>query len=557
MLAMVTMIDGRTILELFLNRVSASGSETAIRFKRTDAFETKTWQEIGEDVRRVAAGLKTLSIEPGDRVAQLSENRYEWIVADLAIQMAEAIHVPIHAPLAASQVDFQVNHSGSKALFVSGSEQIAKVAEADLPQDLNVITYESTDAALPQQQLHISSWLDQEAPEPGSLEQAALENTDTNDLATILYTSGTTGEPKGVMLTQKNLVSNTLAVIQTFGMEPGDKRLTFLPLSHIFARTCDLYTWIGCGCELALAQSRETVLQDCAEIHPTVLNGVPYFYDLLLRGLQQHGLAETPGALNQMLGGKIRYCCTGGAALPDHLFDFFKTQEVPLLQGYGLTETSPVISMSTPKQLRRGASGQAIPDVEVAISEEGEIISRGPHIMRGYWRNEEATSEVIIDDWFHTGDLGKVDEDGFVWITGRKKELIVTAAGKNIAPVLLESLLTQDPLIEQALVIGDGRNYLTALIVPNVEQVTAQLSETSNLEKLLEQPEVQTLFEKCVEERLMGVSHHEQVRRFCLIDRPFSIEAGEMTAKLSLRRPIIESNFSEQIESMYRKTREE
>ena len=557
MLAMVTMIDGRTILELFLNRVSASGSETAIRFKRTDAFETKTWQEIGEDVRRVAAGLKTLSIEPGDRVAQLSENRYEWIVADLAIQMAEAIHVPIHAPLAASQVDFQVNHSGSKALFVSGSEQIAKVAEADLPQDLNVITYESTDAALPQQQLHISSWLDQEAPEPSSLEQAALENTDTNDLATILYTSGTTGEPKGVMLTQKNLVSNTLAVIQTFGMEPGDKRLTFLPLSHIFARTCDLYTWIGCGCELALAQSRETVLQDCAEIHPTVLNGVPYFYDLLLRGLQQHGLAETPGALNQMLGGKIRYCCTGGAALPDHLFDFFKTQEVPLLQGYGLTETSPVISMSTPKQLRRGASGQAIPDVEVAISEEGEIISRGPHIMRGYWRNEEATSEVIIDDWFHTGDLGKVDEDGFVWITGRKKELIVTAAGKNIAPVLLESLLTQDPLIEQALVIGDGRNYLTALIVPNVEQVTAQLSETSNLGKLLEQPEVQTLFEKCVEERLMGVSHHEQVRRFCLIDRPFSIEAGEMTAKLSLRRPIIESNFSEQIESMYHKTREE
>ena len=557
MLAMVTMIDGRTILELFLNRVSASGSETAIRFKRTDAFETKSWQEIGEDVRRVAAGLKTLSIEPGDRVAQLSENRYEWIVADLAIQMAEAIHVPIHAPLAASQVDFQVNHSGSKALFVSGSEQIAKVAEADLPQDLNVITYESTDAALPQQQLHISSWLDQEAPEPGSLEQAALENTDTNDLATILYTSGTTGEPKGVMLTQKNLVSNTLAVIQTFGMEPGDKRLTFLPLSHIFARTCDLYTWIGCGCELALAQSRETVLQDCAEIHPTVLNGVPYFYDLLLRGLQQHGLAETPGALNQMLGGKIRYCCTGGAALPDHLFDFFKTQEVPLLQGYGLTETSPVISMSTPKQLRRGASGQAIPDVEVAISKEGEIISRGPHIRRGYWRNEEATSEVIIDDWFHTGDLGKVDEDGFVWITGRKKELIVTAAGKNIAPVLLESLLTQDPLIEQALVIGDGRNYLTALIVPNVEQVTAQLSETSNLEKLLEQPEVQTLFEKCVEERLMGVSHHEQVRRFCLIDRPFSIEAGEMTAKLSLRRPIIESNFSEQIESMYRKTREE
>ena len=556
MLTMVTMIEGRTILELFLNRVSASGPDTAIRFKRMDAFEAKTWQEIGEDVRRLAVGLKSLGIEPGDRVAQLSENRYEWILADLAIQMVQAIHVPIHAPLAAAQVDFQVNHSGSKALFVSGPEQIAKVAEANLPSDLTVITYESTEEALRQKQLHISAWLDQEAPEPGSLEPAALENTESSDLATILYTSGTTGEPKGVMLTQNNLVSNTLAVVQTFGMVTGDVRLTFLPLSHIFARTCDLYTWIGCGCELALAQSRETVLQDCAEIHPTVLNGVPYFYDLLLRGLQQHGLAETPGALNQMLGGNIRYCCTGGAALPDHLFDFFKRQEVSLLQGYGLTETSPVISMSTPNQLRRGASGQAIPDVEVAISDEGEIITRGPHVMRGYWRNEEATSEVINDGWFHTGDLGKVDEDGYVWITGRKKELIVTAAGKNIAPVLLESLLTQDPLIEQALVIGDGRNYLTALIVPNVEQIKTQLPETSNQEKLLEQPEVQTLFEKCVEERLTGVSHHEQVRRFSLIDRSFSIETGEMTAKLSLRRPIIESNFSEQIETMYRKARE-
>ena len=552
-------LKGDTIIQLFIRRVSESHDQTAIRFKKTDAFESKSWTELAEDVYRVAAGLIAAGIRPGDRVAQLSENRYEWILADLAIQFAQAIHVPIHAPLAASQVEFQINHSESKLIFVSGSEQLAKIAAVSdqLPQDLTVVHYDACDHNLPQTQVQLSEWWTNEPVAAAEIQQAAIAGCTANNLATILYTSGTTGEPKGVMLTQRNLVSNAIGTIETFEMADNDTRLSFLPLSHIFARTCDLYTWIGTGCLLALAQSRDSVLQDCAEIKPTIMNGVPYFFDRLLRGLQQHGQAETPGALRHLLGGNIKYCCSGGAALPDHLFDFFQTQEVPVLQGYGLTETSPVISMSTPRQFKRGASGQPLPGVEVRISDEGEILTRGPLVMQGYWKNDPATREVIVDDWFYTGDLGHVDEDGYVWITGRKKELIVTAAGKNIAPVLLESLLTEAPLIDQALVIGDGRNYLTALIVPNLEQLKHLVTDlnTDDVAVALKDDRVQELFAQQIEAQLKPVSYHEQVRRFSLIERPFSIENGEMTAKLSLRRPIIEANFSDRIEAMYNQTR--
>ncbi|MDG2382700.1 MAG: AMP-dependent synthetase/ligase [Pirellulaceae bacterium] len=553
-------LKGETIIQLFIRRVSESHDQTAIRFKSRESFESKSWSELAGDVHRLAAGLIAAGIRPGDHVAQLSENRYEWILADLAIQLAQAIHVPIHAPLAASQVEFQINHSESKLIFVSGSEQLEKIAAvADkLPQDLIVVHYDASTHDLPQKQIPLSEWWAGESPAAAEIERAAIADCTADNLATILYTSGTTGEPKGVMLTQRNLVSNAIGTIETFEMADNDTRLSFLPLSHIFARTCDLYTWIGTGCLLALAQSRDTVLQDCAEIKPTIMNGVPYFFDRLLRGLQQHGQAETPGALRHLLGGNIKYCCSGGAALPDHLFDFFQTQEVPILQGYGLTETSPVISMSTPRQFKRGASGQAIPGVEVCISDEGEILTRGPLVMKGYWKNDQATREVIVNEWFHTGDLGHVDEDGFVWITGRKKELIVTAAGKNIAPVLLESLLTEAPLIDQALVIGDGRNYLTALIVPNLEQLKHQLADldTSDIAVALSDQRVQDLFAQQIEKQLKPVSYHEQVRRFSLIERAFSIENGEMTAKLSLRRPIIEANFADRIKAMYNRKRE-
>jgi long-chain acyl-CoA synthetase len=336
-----------------------------------------------------------------------------------------------------------------------------------------------------------------------------------------------------------------------------DLRLNFLPLSHIFARTCDLYCWLTGGTRMAIAQSRDTVIADCQAVQPTILNGVPHFYDRVYRGLCERGLAGTPGAVRGALGGEIRVCCGGGAALPEHLFDYFHGQGVPLLQGYGLTESSPVITLSSPTAFRRGASGRPIGGIEVKIAPDGEILTRGPHVMLGYYENPAATAEVLKDGWLYTGDLGRLDDDNFLYITGRKKEILVTLGGKNIAPVFLESLLTQDPLILQALVVGDGRPCLGSLIVPNHDvlrtEIAARGIDVQSPAEALGHPQVLALYHERIRQRLSDVSHYEQVQRFTLLPRAFSIEDGEMTAKLSLRRKIIEQHFAAEIESLYRR----
>jgi long-chain acyl-CoA synthetase len=273
--------------------------------------------------------------------------------------------------------------------------------------------------------------------------------------------------------------------------------------------------------------------------------------------LIEQGRQDDPAALGELLGGEVRMCASGGAALPDHVFDFFWQRNVPLLQGYGLTETSPVITMSTLQHFRRGSSGRVIRDVEVRIAEDGEILTRGPHVMAGYYRQPQATAEVVRDGWFHTGDLGRLDEDGFLFITGRKKEILVTSGGKNIAAVYLESLLTEDPLILQAMVVGDGRDFLTALIVPNPDalgqEIRARGISVLSRDQAVSHPDVLRLYEERVRDRLRNVSTYEQVRKFRLLNRGFTIESGELTPKLSLRRKEIEAHFRDVIDEMYRR----
>jgi long-chain acyl-CoA synthetase len=297
------------------------------------------------------------------------------------------------------------------------------------------------------------------------------------------------------------------------------------------------------------------VLQDCALVRATWINAVPYFYEKVWRGLRDAGVADQPGALRAAFGGSMSICCSGGAALPPHLFDYYQSQGLPILEGYGLSETSPVISISTPAVFRRGCAGKPIPTVEVRIAEDGEILTRGPHVMREYYRDPGATAEVLRDGWFHTGDLGAIDADGFLSITGRKKELIVTAGGKNIAPVLLESLLTQDPRILQAMVVGDSRNYLTALLVPNWEQLaralaSAELADPENAGRASDERVIK-LMRQIVAERLSDLAPYEQVRRFTLLQRPFTIDAEELTPKLSLRRKNIAARYDNEIAAMY------
>lgn len=553
------MLRAETIVEILCRRIDESGDSPALAVKREGQFRWYTWGELAAEVARTVAVLVELGIRPGDRVAQLSENRFEWIIADFAIQMAGAIHVPIHAPLTGQQASWQVRHSGAKVLLVSGPVQAAKLTAltSELPANLVSVSFDPCPEQLAGRHVELLGELQARADFSKGIDAAcqARKHATADDLITILYTSGTTGEPKGVMLTQGNLASNAIATIDAFGDKPEQLRLNFLPLSHIFARTCDLYCWVAQGSRLALAESRESVIADCQAMHPTYINGVPYFYDKVYRGLCEHKVQHVPGALKAALGGAMETCGAGGAALPGHLYDYFHSQGVALLEGYGLSESSPVITISTNEQHRRGSCGKALPGIEVCIAGDGEILTRGPHVMRGYYENPAATAEVMIDGWLHTGDLGRLDEDGFLYITGRKKEILVTSGGKNIAPVYLESLITQDPLFLQAMVLGDSRSYLAALLVPNLSLLCEEMNRSgakfSDNDSLLTHPAALAVCRERIDRQLAVVSTFEQVRKFTLLTRAFSLEAGELTAKLSLRRKQIEANFAAEISAMY------
>src|SRR5688572_24092197 len=368
-LAMLIRAD--TIVELLCRRIETDGPRPALAVKRDGKYHWLTWSELATDVCSAVAALVHLGVQPGDRVVQLSENRREWIIADLAIQMAGAIHVPIHAPLTGVQIAWQIRHSGAKVVLLSGPQQAGKLAGLgdECPAGVTWIAYDCCDGALAGQTIGLFRDVQSAADAAQGTDAAchARSSATADALATILYTSGTTGEPKGVMLTQGNLATNACSTIEAFGFVPDQVRVNFLPLSHIFARTCDLYCWLVEGSRLAIAESRETVIADCQAIHPTCLNGVPYFFEKVYRALTALGKAEQPGALREFLGGAIEKCCAGGAALPDYLYDYFHSQGVPLLQGYGLSESSPVITISTAVAHRRGSCGRAIPGVEVKI----------------------------------------------------------------------------------------------------------------------------------------------------------------------------------------------
>ncbi len=551
--------DASNLVSLWCARVRADAGTRGMLVKRDGKYEPVTWGEIDREVRHTAAALIALGVKPGDRVILVSKNRYEWIICDLAILMARAVHVPVHAPLAGPQIAYQILDSGATVVIVSGPDQAEKLVEqaAKFDKSIKFVSIDPCPHPIGPFQVQLLSDLTAKVDHKvaAEVEKSALEHVKPDDLATIIYTSGTTGDPKGAMLTHGNLASNTMAMLQMVAQNDDDVRLAWLPLSHIFARTCDLYTWIATGILLALADSPEACIGNCQEVHPTLINGVPYFFDKLQRFLVSQGMADKPGTLQAMLGGRARLCGSGGAALPDHTHLFFKEQGVFISQGYGLTETSPTISTGQMDDTKVGTVGRLLPGVEVKISPEGEILTRGPHVMRGYWNKPEATAEAIRDGWFYTGDLGEIDDEGYLKITGRKKELIVTAAGKNIAPVNLEALLTADPLIAQAVIIGDGRNYLAALIVPNPEPLMAEIKEleipiTSPAEALVH-PQVRELYAAHIAQRLAGVSHFEQVQKFTLIGRPFTPESDELTLTLKLRRKIIEKNYAKEIEAMY------
>jgi long-chain acyl-CoA synthetase len=550
------MSESRSLVELFSRRVAESRDAIALRIPRDDAYVDITWNQLADDVRRAALFISQHGIEPGDRVATYANNTYDWILVDLAIQMARAVHVPLHRDLSPDQAMDQTLHSGAKILFLDCDQADFDAFHSIERRRVKRISIEcptgrpNVDGTLLREML-----VDVDPEKAREVEQAAIAELSPDDLATILYTSGTTGEPKGVMLSQGNLLSNTLAIVESFALRSDDVRLNFLPFSHIFARTCDLYTWIAAGHQLALTECREKIITGARAIHPTVINGVPFFFDKVHRKLTLATGESEPGRLQKALGGNIRACCSGGAAISPKVEQFFFDHEVPVLQGYGLTETSPVLTISSEDALKHGTVGKPLAGVDIRIAEDGEILARGPNIMLGYWNDPEATASIITDGWLHTGDLGQFDDEGFLTITGRSKEIIVAATGQNIAPTLIENCLTQDPLILQAMVVGDGRHCLGALIVPDPDALKAEIKRRRLIvwskRRAVTHPKIVELYRQRINERLASLSHHEQIGPFKVCDRGFMPDTGELTPSLKMRRDVIEKNFAPEIDCLF------
>lgn len=514
----------------------------------------KTWRQLADDVLRMIANLDRLGVRSRDRVVLWSDNRYEWIVIDLAIQLIGAVHVPLHSSLPAAAAAAQIEHAEPRLVIAANAAMAGSLRSQPSARSLEGRVIELIDATGAEPGL-----LDRigEFPidEGTRLVERQLASFDPYAIATILYSSGTSGEPKAVALTHANLISNAYAVVGVLGETPHERRLNFLPFSHIYARTCDFYTWLAGGSQLVLARSRETIFADCRLTQPTMINGVPFFYQRLAQKIAESETSDAPLSIQQLLGGNIRACICGGAALPVDTFDFFHARGMPLLPGYGLTESSPVIAVTTMANLRRGTVGKPIPGIEVRIADDGELLTRGPHVMREYWKDAELTRETIRDGWLHTGDLGAVDADGFVSITGRKKEMIVLSTGKKAVPTHIEGLLCRESLILQAVVVGNDQCYLSALITLNFDLLNAWLAAQGlpalSRSAAVTHPIVIKAFGERICRQLAALPAYERVKRFLLLDHTFTIEEGLLTPKLSLRRDAIHRQFQSEIALLY------
>jgi len=549
------------LVDLHARQALRFGPRAALRWKQHGLYHDLSWENYRRYALAGAASLVARGLPPGAHVGLLSENRLEWLLADMAILTAGCVNVPAHAPLSARQIGFQFAHAEVSWIFVSTSSQLQKVlAVRDrLPAVRRIVLFDEPSAQLPDD---VETWPSFLRLGYAALAQQAIElrrratRLQLDDLATIMYTSGTTGEPKGVMLTHGNLLSNALSMLEGIGVDDESIILSWLPYSHIYGRLVDHYVSIAAGATLCLAESQETLLVNLREIQPTQFSAVPRFYEKVLSAVHCEDTQEMYRRLRRVFGTRIRWLNSGGAPLPIHVARIYHDAGLKLLQGYGLTETSPVISFNRPDSNKIGTVGQAVPGVEIRIAEDGEILTRGPHVMKGYWKNPAATAEALRDGWLHTGDLGSLDPDGYLTITGRKKEILVLSNGKKVVPADIEGRLTGDPLIEQAAVFGEGKSYLTALIVPRLDRLRQEaqsLDLPASLPDadLLEHPRIHDLFAHRIAQALQDLSQWEQVRKFRLLPRPFTLEADEMTVSLKLRRQVIYDHFREDIERLY------
>ena len=593
-------IERDTVNKIFLGAVERFDDARAMLHKSGGQWRPLSHREILERVTRLAAALSAGGVGPGDRVAILSENRPEWAIADYATLGLGAADVPLYATLPPNQIAYILRDSGARVVFVSTREQLAKIQEirGDLPDVRRVIAFDDPGGAAGVERFADVLEEGRREVEEGRFAdfRARALAVGRDDVATLIYTSGTTGTPKGVMLTHWNLASNVGGVHQHgIGeiIRRGDVTLSFLPLSHVFERTVD-YIYVDVGATIAYAESMEKVADNLVEVRPDVAVSVPRLFEKIysrvtgVEGLKKKivGWAkgvgervadlklagkEVPGALalqnrladrlvfsklRERTGGNLRAFVSGGAPLSAEIARFFFAAGLPVYEGYGLTETSPVIAVNKPGKARLGTVGAVIPGVEVAIADNGEILTRGPHVMKGYWNNPDATAETIDGDgWFHTGDIGEIDADGFLSITDRLKNLLVTAGGKNIAPQPMENLAAMSPYIAQVVMIGDKRAFPSLLVVPDFEVLGAwakgQGIATADRAALVSDERVRSLIEREALERLGEFARYEVPKKVLLLTEEFTIEGGTLTPTLKVRRKAVETLYDAQIDALY------
>ena len=585
-----------------------------LRWCRENEIVEFSSREFFDRVRDLSFGLRVLDVEAEDRVAIISEPRPDWLTTDFAVLANGAVSVPIYPTLPSSQVAYILADSGAKVVVVSDEEQAAKVRSvwSELPQLKALIVMESREIDRvgegDRDEVSFDNLLDrghQRLITGDGLARQYKEDAlavKPDQLATIIYTSGTTGDPKGVMLTHGNVTSNILAAKTVVTLDDSDEALSFLPLSHAFERTVVMLYFYS-GVTVTFAESLDTIGRDLQRVRPTVMTGVPRVFEKLHarifstvaeaplvrqkmfhwalhvgRRCSQSKLANRPvpvsvraqmaiadkvvlSKVRARLGGRLRWVVSGSAPLAVDVAEFLFSIGVPVLEGYGLTETAPVLTVNPEGRQKLGTVGPPLPHVTLRIATDGEILARGPNIMKGYYGNTRATDEVIRDGWLHTGDIGKLDADGYLTITDRKKEIIVTANGKNIAPNPIEAALKKSPFVAEAMLVGDRRPYVVALLVPDLDVLTARFGNDSDSQMssgdftyskhFLEQPDIESLFADIVERVNANLASYEQVKRWRLLPAVFSISTGELTPTLKLRRRVVVERWSSLISELY------
>ncbi len=593
--------EPKTLAELFLYAGEKHNRKDALNFKKDGKWRAISSDEMLSRIENIALGLYSLGLRKGDRIAMVAANSPEWTLTDAACQFAGIIDAPIYTTLAPDAVRYIINDAGAKVFFIENKEAFERLSEV-LPECASI------------EKLVFFNFADVEAENAMSL--ADLENegaklktdkpelienltkaVEPKDVATLIYTSGTTGEPKGVMLTHANLMSSIVNAGTEYNFSHKDKPLSVLPLSHVFERS-GMYVYIFNGMAVYYAESIDKAADNLREVAPTIFVGVPRIFEkvyakarvqaaqesrakelifdwaidvgkeyaLLIEKKQvisrllavKYSIADKIvfSKLREFFGGKLRFCITGGAALSDEIYLIFTGAGISILQGYGLTETSPVVTSNTPMHTRLGTVGKPIRNVEIRIAEDGEIEVSGPNVMLGYFNKPEATQRVFTEDgWFKTGDIGTIDEDGFLKITDRKKELFKTSGGKYIAPSPIEQLILGSRFVSQVVLVGNGRKFPAALIVPNFEQLESYAKhkdlEMQTHTEFCRNPRIIDLIERQIAELSKHLSRYERVKKIALLENELTVEGGELTPTLKVKRRVVNEKYRDVIEKIY------